>query len=39
MQAQRSIEPTGRRGTMLATLWSAIGGDKYMTDASDPKER
>jgi hypothetical protein len=51
MQAQTTIEPTGRRRTMLARLWS-VSGDKYMVDAyppespasvapaaSDPKER
>jgi hypothetical protein len=51
MQAQSTIEPTGRRGTILARLWSVIRGDKYMAGAypetpasvtptaSDPEER
>jgi hypothetical protein len=51
MQAQSTIEPTGRR-SMLAGLLSVIRGDKYMVDAypleapasltpaaSDPTER
>jgi len=33
MQAQSTIEPTGRRRSMLAGLWSVICGDKYMVDA------
>ena len=33
MQAQPPIEPTGRRRTILVTLWSVIRGDKYMVDA------
>jgi hypothetical protein len=36
MQAQTTIEPTGRRRTMLAGLWSVIRGDKYMADAYPP---
>jgi hypothetical protein len=36
MQAESTIEPTVRRRTMLARLWSVIGGDSA---ASGPKER
>jgi hypothetical protein len=37
MQAQPPIEPTGRRRTILVTLWSVIRGDKYMADAYPPE--
>jgi hypothetical protein len=37
MQAESTIEPTGRRRTMLARLWSVIRGDKYMADAYPPE--
>jgi hypothetical protein len=37
MQAQTTIEPTGRRRTMLARLWSVIRCDKYMVDAYPPE--
>jgi hypothetical protein len=33
MQAQSTIEPTGRRRSMLARLSSVIRGDKYMAGA------
>ena len=36
MQAQSTIEPTRRRGTILARLWSVVRGDKYMADAYPP---
>jgi hypothetical protein len=36
MQAQPTIEPTARRRTILARLWSVIRGDKYMADAYPP---
>jgi hypothetical protein len=37
MQPQSTIEPTGRRGTILARLMSVIRGDKYMADAYPPE--
>jgi hypothetical protein len=37
MQAQPTIEPTARRRTILARLWSVICGDKYMADAYLPE--
>jgi hypothetical protein len=37
MQAQSTIEPTGRRRTILARLWSVLRGDKYMVDAYRPE--
>jgi hypothetical protein len=37
MQAQTTIEPTGRRRTILTRLWSVIRGDKYMADAYPPE--
>ena len=37
MQAQSTIEPTGRRRTILARLWSVVRGDKYMADAYPPE--
>jgi hypothetical protein len=37
MQAQTTIEPTARRRTMLARLWSVVRGDKDMADAYPPE--
>jgi hypothetical protein len=33
MQAETTIEPTGRRSSMLARFLSVVRGDKYMAGA------
>ena len=33
MQAESTIEPTGRRRSLLARLLSVVRGDKYMVGA------